>query len=281
MTVPIQEMIATLDQVVSFPAIVHRVNRALEDPFVSIERLSAIITEDPALCARLLKLVNSSFFRFPAPINTITHALTMIGTKQLRDLVSATAVMDMFHGIPADLVDMVSFWRHSVLCGIASRVLATARREANVERVYLIGLLHDIGRLVIYVHMAKLAREMLQRCREDAILLHEEELRLMGYDHAHIGGLLLKSWNLPADIHVPVSHHHHPSNRDQFALETAIVHVADLIAIGLECGSSGEWFIPPVDPQAWELLDLPASALAKILKQVEAQFQQANQIFAK
>lgn len=281
MVADIQRMIYSLNRVASFPAIVHRVNRALDDPLVSLERLAGLINEDPALSARLLKLANSAFYRFPAPITTITHALTMIGTRQVRDLVTASSVLSMFQGIPPDLVDMVSFWRHSVACGVAARVLATARREANVERIYLIGLLHDIGRLVLFVHMPGEMRAMIETCRgEPPRLLHEEESQRLGCDHAQIGALLLQGWNLPADIFLPVRNHHHPNDQEDFALETAIVHIADIIAVGMNCGSSGERQIPPVAPRAWELMDLPSGAIPKIMEQVQMQFQQASHIFA-
>lgn len=279
MAINLEEVLISANELASFPAIVHRINQAVESHSYSLDQVAGIINEDPALSARLLKVANSSFYSFPQPVYTITRAITMIGMKQLRDLVYATTVMNLFTGLPEGMVNMDSFWRHSIACGVAARVIAIARREANVERCYLIGLLHDIGRLVIYSQLPHLAERILRRSRVDRILLHQAETNALGFDHALLGSRLLKNWNLPAGMVLPVMHHHQPLAATDYAVECAMLHVADIIAHGLRLGGGGEVFVPPLVPEAWQAIDLPYTIAPSLFKRVREQYRDAVNLF--
>lgn len=279
MAVDLEQLIVSTNRIVSFPEVVHRVSRAVDDPHFSLDRIGRMITEDLGLSARLLKLANSPLYRLPHPVSTVTRALTLIGTKQLRDLITASYIVEMFSGVPEQLVQMDSFWRHSIACGVAARVIATARREENVERYYLMGLLHDIGLLVIYTQLPETSLQILTDCRAGKQLLYRLEQQGLGFDHGMVGGRLLQEWNLPADLWGPVLWHHEPTTAKDYLLETAIVHVAESFAATLMLGNSGEYWVVPVDRYAWDRLDLPVTTVPWILQRVERQFQDALGIF--
>jgi len=272
MTPDARQLLDEYVEVSSLPMIFVRINEALNRPSSSIMDVSRIISEDPGLTARLLRLVNSPLYGFPSHIETVSRALVVIGTQQLRDMALATSVIKLFSGIPADLVTMESFWQHSVACGLAARILATYRREANVERLFVGGLLHDVGRLVLYSRMAKLAREALVRARQDRKLLTLAEREVIGFDHALVGSLLVRAWRLPASLEEMVAFHHQPSEARRFPKDAALIHIANIIAHALEIGTSGERFVPPLAAEAWECLGIPISVLARTLDQVERQF---------
>jgi len=128
-----EQLLETGIKVPSLPAIFNEINEAVEDPESSFTEIAEIIGGDMALSARLLKIVNSSFFGFPSKVETITHAITIVGTAQLRDLVLATTIISQFKGMPKDVVNMESFWKHSVGCGLAARIIAIFRREPNIN----------------------------------------------------------------------------------------------------------------------------------------------------
>ena len=239
--------------------------------------IAKIIREDPGLTARLLRLVNSAFYNFPSKVETISQAVTIVGTQQLGALALATSVMNMFKGIPEDLVSMDSFWRHSIGCGLAARVLATYRREANAERFFVAGMLHDIGRLLMYTKTIDQSREALLLSKNNQDLLYAAELEVFGFTHAVVGGVMLQAWKLPNSLEEVVMYHHNPKAALKFPVETAIVHVADIIAHAMQLGSSGEVYVPPLDEEAWDSLGLPPSILSTSLDQVERQFQDAVQ----
>jgi putative nucleotidyltransferase with HDIG domain len=256
----------------SLPMIFVQINEALNSRSGSITDVSRIISDDPGLTARLLRLVNSPLCGFPSRIETISRALVIVGTQQLRDMALATSVIKLFSGIPADLVTMESFWQHSVACALAARILATYRREANVERLFVGGILHDIGRLVLFSKTAEQAREALVRARRDHELLHETERRVIGFNHAQVGSLLVRAWRLPACLEEIVAFHHQPSHASRFPVEATLVHTADILAHALEFGTSGERLVPPLDEAAWERLGIPVSVLARTMDQVARQF---------
>jgi HD-like signal output (HDOD) protein len=264
-------------EVSSLPTLYFRLNEAINNPNSSMSDIGQIIKDDPGLTARLLRLVNSSFFGFPAKIETISRALVIVGVKQLRDLALATSVVELFKGIPEHLVSMESFWRHSVTCGIAAKIVATFRRETSVERFFVAGMLHDLGRLLITMKAPEQVRQALCRSKSNGELLFRAEREEMGFDHAALGGEMLKSWNLPPSLEEAVTYHHTPSKARRFPTEAAIVHVADILAHAMQSGSSGEQFVPPLDGEAWRSLGLSTSILSPTLDQLERQVNEVVQ----
>lgn len=272
-------IVESANQLYTLPTVYYQVDAAIGDPLATATRIGRIISEDAGLSARLLRVVNSAFFGLPSRIDTISRAVTIIGTHQLRDLILATSVIELFRGIPDDVVNMESFWRHSVACGVAARIIATYMREANVERFFVGGLLHDIGSLVLYSQIPQEESEVLACAGTNDSLLHITEREILGFDHAEIGGLLLNNWRLPASLCDMAKFHHSPSGSTQYPIETAVIHVADIVSHCLELGSNGEKFVPPLDTNAWERLGLSEGALSSVFGLLEKQYHDAvNQI---
>jgi HD-like signal output (HDOD) protein len=269
-----RELLRGYVEISSLPMVHVKLEEAINDPKKSMSDVARIIREDPGLTARLLRIVNSAFYSFPQRVETISQAVTIIGTQQLGALALATSVMRMFKGIPTDLVNMDSFWRHSISCGLAARLLATYRREGNAERFFVAGMLHDIGRLIMYGKLPELSRDTLLEAKSRRMLLHQVEMEKLGFSHAAVGGALIDTWRLPATLEEVVTHHHDPRNSTRFPVEAAIVHLADIIAHALEIGNSGESHVPPLENEAWERLGLQPSVLEVIVDQLERQFQE-------
>ena len=124
--------------------------------------------------------------------------------------------------------------------------------------MFVSGLLHDLGRLILYVYFPEESHNLLSRSRSRLTLLYEEENDYLGCDHAQVGKQLLKQWKLPLILENNVSYHHGPSKAQQ-PIPATIVHLADIIVNSLGIGSSGEKFVPPLDYNAWENLELSPS----------------------
>lgn len=274
------DLLRGVQSVASLPGVYLRLATVVSDPRSSAADVGDVIAEDPGLTARLLRLVNSAMYGFPSRIETVSHAIAIVGTAQLQDLALATSVIRLFATLPARLVTMESFWRHSVACGVAARALAARRREANVERYFVAGLLHDIGRPILCVQAPVEAGTAMQRNREDGRPLFELEHEILGFDHAHVGAALLEQWKLPASLREAVLHHHHPERAQRFPVEAAVAHVADVIANGMEFGSSGETLVPPLSTNAWERVGLPADLLADVVHEIEGHYEAAVQVLA-
>ena len=276
----LEEAVAMTSTVCSPPLIYQRLTEAINHPRSSIKDIGRIISEDQGLTARLLRLANSPMFGYFSKVDSIDKALTIIGTRQVRDLALAVSVMAGFTGIPTELLSVASFWRHSVACGIFSRNLAVYLREPNVERYFVAGILHDIGQLVLCTSLAKVASELIHDSRQAGDVFWTTEGRVLGYDHAELGSELLRSWKIPPNIIEPVARHHAPQLARKYPRETAVVHLADILCHALELGASCEWCVPPLDAPAWEQLGLPVSVLGQLVKQSEPHLEETFAILA-
>ncbi len=266
--------------VATLPGVYLRLSAVVSDPRSSAADVGLVIADDPGLTARLLKLVNSAMYGFPSRIETVSHAISIVGTAQLQDLALATSVIRLFASVPEQLVTMESFWRHSVACGVAARALASRRHEANVERYFVAGLLHDIGRPIMYMRVPAEAQAAVNQSLETGVPLYESEHAVLGFDHTHVGQALLDQWKLPLSLREPVAHHHFPGRALRFPIETAVVHVADLIANALRLGSSGEPGVPPLAAGAWETIGLSPQVLPDVLAEAELHYEAAVQVIA-
>jgi putative nucleotidyltransferase with HDIG domain len=262
----------------SLPLIYQEITSAIDDPSSSTSMIGEVISKDSGLSVRLLRIANSSLYNFPSTVDTVSQAIIVIGIQQIRDLALGTMVIEMFDGISPELVDMNSFWRHSLACGIAARVLASHRREANVERFLVAGVLHDIGRLILYMKVPDQAKEALVRSKDKGELLYKIEREIFGFDHGEVGGALLRHWKLPPNLMDAVNFHHTPQKAKKPS-DPCIVHVADIMTNAMRLGSSGEHFVPPLQLGCWEKLDLPKDVILSTMKEVDRSFQNTVDMF--
>jgi HD-like signal output (HDOD) protein len=271
------ELIRNEIKLPSLPTIYQQISEAINRPNSSARDIAEVISKDTSLSARLLKIVNSTFYGFPSKIDTLSRAVTVVGTKQLSTLALGMNIIKVFKNIPSYLINMESFWEHSLACGISARIIAGYKGIQNTERLFVAGLLHDIGRLIVYSNVPLHAKNALLSAKYGDTLLHKAEYEIMGFDHSKIGGLLLKKWKLPISLENSVRHHHSP-HRSKDPLEPAIIHLADIMTNALGRGSSGEKFVPPLSRDAWEYIGLSPNILSSTIKQTDRQIEEIIQL---
>ncbi len=272
-------LVDNVTDLVSLPEVCIRINEMVDDPNASASDMAAAIMQDASLTGRLLKVANSSFYRFPSKIDTVSRAVTIIGTRELRFLVLATSAVRSFDHLPNEVVDMVSFWRHSVYCGVIARILAGQCNVLHKERLFVSGLLHDIGHLVMYHRIPDLVQVMHHRAKAADIPLYEAERDVYDTDHGEVGGELLKAWGLPESLFEVVAFHHEPAKADKHVLDTAIVHIANSLATLAELGSFNESEGPLIESFAWEVTGLSHDIIEPTLQEARAQFLEALLMF--
>ena len=253
-----------------------RVCEMIRDPETSASDIGSVISEDPALTMRLLKIVNSPFYGFPSKIDTVSRAITIVGTLELLDLVLATAVVKTFSGLPSELVTMDVFWRHSLSCGVIARGLAGHRKEKNVERFFIAGLLHDIGALLLYSQAPDEARQALAHAQQENLPIEQAERQVLGFDHAEVGGELAASWMLPPFLKETIQFHHQPERCTEFLAETTTIHLANHLSFLCHPPATGLQTPPQLNSNAWELLALEPTIQPDLLEQAEQQFKDAE-----
>jgi HD-like signal output (HDOD) protein len=259
------------------PSVVFELNEVIANPLSCADHIAQVVNKSPSLTALLLRIVNSSFYGFPSKIDKVSHAVSLIGTREISGLAMGISILSVFKNIPEEMIDMHSFLRHSLACGILSRILAAQKNFSMTEQLFVSGLLHDLGRLILYLHFSEDSRYILSRSRKNKKLLYQEEKTYLGCDHAQLGQHLMKQWKLPLILENNVRYHHKPSEAQQ-PVPAAIVHLADIIVNSLGIGSSGEELVPPLDMAAWENLELPLSSLDTIIGQATHQFNSLESI---
>ena len=269
-------LVAASSRLASLPSVYLRLTETANDPHSSQAALARVIGDDPALAARLLRLVNSALYGPGRTIDTVGDALAFVGTTAVLDLALASSVLRVFAGIPRELVDMEAFWRHSIACAVTARTLAAARPGISAERCFVAGLLHDVGRLVIFLEEPDAAREAIVRARATGRLLHDAERELFGFDHADVGRALAEAWRLPVTLREAVGGHHRPAAAG--AIEASVVHIADVIANALELGSAGAPLVPPLDRAAWQRVAIPLDELPAMIEAAESRYNDVVQV---
>ncbi|MEH6648444.1 MAG: HDOD domain-containing protein [Motiliproteus sp.] len=221
-----KELIDGIDQLVSLPDVVIRVNELIESDTSTIEEIGEVINHDPALSAQLLKLVNSAFYGFPSQVDSIARAINLIGTLELRSLIFASSAAEVFNNISTDLIDMNSFWHRSVYSGLIAKKLASITHRTKGETQFLTGLFHDIGRLILLTQLPKEYEELLEASRARDAKLEVLEHEWLGFSASELGAELLEHWHLPARLWVPVKYQHNPEASDSFVNECHLLNLA-------------------------------------------------------
>lgn len=268
-----KDLVSAVSDVVMLPETVSRVIQMVDNPRYSSADIGEVICNDPGLTARLLRIANSPFYGFPSHIDSVPRAVAIIGTDGLRDLMLATSAVKLFSDLTNELVSMETFWRHSLRCAIIARALATKLRIANPESYFTAGLLHDIGYLIIYRELPELASKTLRHITQNREIVYIVEQEIIGFDHASVGGELLRLWNLPTTLIEAVEYHHTPSLAKQHPKEAAIVHIANYLAnTMLARVGGGVEETEALDVTAMQSVGLTPDILQDILKQTEDQF---------
>lgn len=258
------------------PEIYVRLRRLVDDPATTTNALAEIIGRDPALTARLLQLANSAFFALHTPVCDLAEAIRRVGLSGLQNLVLATEVIRHFDGIPPDLADIYRFWRHSLRCAVLARSFALQRPYAgDVDPLFVGGLLHDIGHLVLYARLPELSRKALLEHRHRHLPLHQAERETIGFDYAAVGGALARHWELPAPIYAILAYHLAPADAGRHRREAAVVHIAVMAS------EAGSFVADEVaakltrEPQVWEMAGLSPKAVDDALPEAECAFNSA------
>lgn len=256
----------------SLPAMVCRLTELSEDPRADLGEFAELVHEDPAMTARVLRLVNSPLFRFGGQVDSIRRAISLIGVRELHNLALAVSATRVFDGLPGHLVNMAQFWRHSLCCALVSRELALRLRERETERFFVAGLLHDVGALVLYSHVPEQALAAIEQAEAARRPLVEVERELLGFDHAELGGELLRRWRLPEHIVAAVEGHH---GGGFFSREGRVVHLANQL-VGAADARQPRLAPVETDEAAWDAIGLAPELGPLVLSRAAAHFEAAR-----
>lgn len=266
-----QSLVKDSIELISLPDVYVRLRSVMMSPNSSLSDIAQVIVHDPAITARLLKLVNSPFFGLVSKVDTMTHAINLLGVQQVHDLVLATVVVDSFSGFTNDSFNIYDFWFNGVYCAVTARLLAYHCEGLDTERPFIAGLLHNIGHLVMYQKIPAESRATLALAAQKNIDLYMAEREILGFDYAQVGAELMREWQLPKSLQEVTEFHVEPEKSTDFKLETAVIH----IALAITKNALAQIPIGPdtlaVNPVCWQITGLSVNDMAEMKKEVDQQ----------
>jgi len=210
----------------TLPLVASRLLEELADPEARSSDMARILSLDPALTARTLKLANSDFYGFPRRVGSVELAVVVLGANTVRDLVLSAAVFQTLGG--AD--DLTGLWNHSMATGVAARALADRTGYRLAGEAYAAGVLHDIGKVALRQSFPDRFEGIVALAREQQLSIAEAERGVLGSDHAEVGGWLAERWGLPADLVEAIAFHHRPERASVNPQLVNLVHLANSLA---------------------------------------------------
>ena len=277
----VQDLVNNVSELISLPEVSLRVNEIANDPNSTAEDMGQVIAQDPGLVARMLKIANSSYYGLSKEVDTISRAIAVLGTNKIRDLVLSTAASQAFDGIPNDVISMQDFWHHSLYCGLLAQILAKKSNPAKAESIFIAGLLHDIGQLVMFNRLPEKSHEAILLLMEgsEEMETYEAERSVFGFDHMQVGAELIKSWNLSPVLQECVEFHHVPENAKDYPVEVALINIANAVAVMADFNSiSEDDEIPKIHPVSWELTGLTKEDLPAAIKTAQEEISEIEAV---
>jgi HD-like signal output (HDOD) protein len=227
----IQTLITQVRRLPSPPRLYLRVASALKSPDASVQTIGALISEDPALSAKVLQLANSTVFGLQLHVSHPAEAVAFLGMELTRSLVLAAHTFSFFEHLTPFQFSIDELCRHSLATGLFAQWIAQAEKvDLETEgQAFAAGMLHDLGKLVLAANLPKPFGQALKLAREQAIPLWQAEITILKGSHAEVGAWLLGTWGLPIPIVEAVALHHQPArlSSSSFSPLTA-VHVANV-----------------------------------------------------
>lgn len=244
----------------------------------SARDLVKVIKLDPVLMAKVLKLINSTYFGMPQEITSISRAVLLLGVNTIKNLALSTAVVNTVSDKKDNPFDLHEVWEHALGAAVAAKLIAKRRgvKLKDLEEYFIAGLLHDIGQILLISYVPKVYAKVLKTSDDDFTVLNDEERKVFGCDHAQLGALVAEKWKLTPNLIAAIRDHHEPEKyldhpHADFILTTAaanyFVHQEGL-------GFRGDSLFDPLDDLVWERLgireeELAADTLGGLREEVE------------
>lgn len=262
----------------SLPDVYVRLRQVMESENASMADAAEVISLDPALAARVLRIANSAFYGFRSQVDTISRAAGILGMQKIHDLVLAASVSNAFEGISNELMDMDTFWYRSVHAGFLAQAIAEGAAMRNTESLFVRGLLHDIGHLVLFSHYPRECRQALSQAEEGLDARLYEEQQLIGVDAMQFAAELATVWQLPSSIVESFRHMMRPEDvPGGLAREVAVLHIAMQFSHAIDTDLLIDDIVQRVRASVWRLAELPpevgpAALDASAMEMVDAMY---------
>lgn len=273
---------ARLTDISSLPEITSRIVQVVEDPKSTAHDMHELVRKDPALAAKILKVVNSAFYGLPAQIASLDRAIVMLGLSAVKNIALAASLARFFQpGAVAGNFAARDLWTHSSAVGVCAKILAGAAHVGQTDEAFVTGLVHDMGLLVELQLFPDQMRQVIDRCQKSGENFCAVERELIGADHQAFGNALAAKWKFPPGLRYAIGFHHNPGNlRTELGKLAALIHVADVVC----CQNKYGFFLTAqsqeVSDELLESLSLTEDKINEVLATLPEQVKEAERIFS-
>lgn len=259
---PLDRLVKHVKNIPALPANIQRINTIIDKHQLSLTEIGREISQDQALSAQVLRLINSSFYGMSQSVSSIPHAVVLLGLKTVRVLVTSSFASGLIEKSMPGLYD------HSVACARACDLIARRISFDNPDEMATIGLLHDIGKVILAENLQEQFQQVQEKVRKEDVLFAEAERELLGATHGDLAAWLLHKWNLPDSTITAIQFHHAEALPEDSIEPTAILILADLLVRAGRFGWPGDGALPAVAPSVPESLDLSPGDLKDLMKTI-------------
>ncbi len=273
-----ENLVSDTVQLMSLPDIFMQVNEMMSNPRYMAADIGEVIARDAGLTARLLKIVNSALYGFRSEIDSISRAITIVGLDDLHHMILATSAVDSFSRIPNELVDMTDFWMQSVYCGITARMLAKRSSLLPGESLFVAGLLHDIGSLVMYRTIPDACREVLAMAEHDRRLIGPLQQEIIGFTYADVGAELIKKWKLPESLVCAIGNQLDPERATDHSIAAHIVYLSSRLSMIAMQALPVQGLLEEIPQKTLEIVGLSEGQISDVMDSVPEEFTQVFEL---
>ncbi|MGA3068438.1 MAG: HDOD domain-containing protein [Tepidisphaeraceae bacterium] len=233
-----RDAIRSVTALATLPEVTARIIATVEDPRSSAANLHKIISHDPALVTRILKLVNSAFYGLPGQVGSIDRAIVLLGLNAVKNIAIAASLGQLFRGVKlCDKFSARDLWTHCIAVAVAGRELAKGLKLPLVDEAFLGGMIHDSGILISLQAWPEKTRSICNSVLKSGGNFCQAEQQGLGLDHQTLGQALAEQWKFPASCRLVAGSHHNPTTvQDDSRLLVTLVYVADTICCQIAQG---------------------------------------------
>lgn len=253
----LEQVINKVDDIPALPSVVSEIMALTEDPDSTPQDIEKVVLRDQSLTARVLRLANSAYYGFPRRISTISEATILLGFRAIRSITLSAAVSNVLvRELPGYKMPKGELWRHSQTCAITARHIARKFNIGNSEEIYVAGLLHDIGKVIMSHYIEDAYIEVVNKVINENITFLDAEEEILGFNHAQVGYRIAEKWNLPPDLVEAIAYHHSPEDATLDPHMTCITHIADAITMMMGIGLGVDGMAYSISDYAIDVLDI-------------------------
>ncbi len=275
------ELLAKLRDIPTLPMVAMKVNELINNPNSTSAQIADVLKKDQVLVAKILRLVNSSYYAIPGGVTDVQRALAFLGFNTLAQLVLSLSIFTVFKGVDSSEFSMTDFWKHALGTAVCSELLSKKLKLGKPEEAFTCGLLHDIGKLVLNEIDSRRLAEIVADASafKRSFVDVEKERDLPG--HSYLGEVIATKWGLPQIIRLCIRYHHVDVSKMDSILSSAkpmiaIVRLANQICVKNQIGKSGDCSSGEITPDMLAPLGLKADQISKIEEETKIQFEKAG-----